>query len=229
MYYVCSDIHGCWNRYEQAIARLKKNDTLLVLGDVIDRGEDGIRILQDIMQQKNVQLLLGNHESMMLHSLVDAKWQECWLHPRNGGEPTYKELCKLSPSKQIEMVSFLHSLPICTEVEIKKDKKFRLSHGSFGGDAYSMVWESPFRNEISFPKQEASDSWNYVHGHVYVQSISPFADVERLDDVPYSMIQKDNTYLIDGGCALHNTIRDKDIPNALILFCLDTGEREYIR
>ena len=38
------------------------NDTLFVLGDVIDRNPDGIEILKDLLARKNVELFLGNHE-----------------------------------------------------------------------------------------------------------------------------------------------------------------------
>lgn len=49
---------------------LKDNDTLYIIGDVIDRGSSGIAILRDIMKRTNVELLLGNHEWMLLQSLL---------------------------------------------------------------------------------------------------------------------------------------------------------------
>ena len=65
--YVMSDVHGLKDRYDamlEALA-LQNEDTLFVLGDVIDRGRDGIAILLDIMNRDNVYMLLGNHEYMM--------------------------------------------------------------------------------------------------------------------------------------------------------------------
>lgn len=49
MIYVCSDIHGLFNRYNTLVNKLTKNDTLYILGDVIDRGPDGIKIIKDII------------------------------------------------------------------------------------------------------------------------------------------------------------------------------------
>ena len=51
MIYCMSDLHG---HYENYIAMLREisfrpEDTLYVLGDVIDRGPDGIKILRDMM------------------------------------------------------------------------------------------------------------------------------------------------------------------------------------
>ncbi len=45
---------------------LRDEDFLYILGDVIDRGHDGVKILKWLMLQPNVELLLGNHEAMML-------------------------------------------------------------------------------------------------------------------------------------------------------------------
>lgn len=72
MIYVMSDIHGCLNRYRNVLRqiRLRKDDHLYILGDVIDRGPEGLRILRDTMERGNVTLLLGNHEHMMLEALA---------------------------------------------------------------------------------------------------------------------------------------------------------------
>ncbi len=41
-------------------------DTLYILGDVVDRGPHGVEILQEIMRTPNMKMLLGNHEFMCL-------------------------------------------------------------------------------------------------------------------------------------------------------------------
>ena len=47
MIYAMSDLHGCYEKYIQMVEmiRFKSEDTLYVLGDVVDRGEDGVKIL----------------------------------------------------------------------------------------------------------------------------------------------------------------------------------------
>ena len=49
MIYVLSDIHGQSRRFHSILSQidLKDEDTLYILGDVIDRNPDGIRILRD--------------------------------------------------------------------------------------------------------------------------------------------------------------------------------------
>ena len=68
MIYVISDLHGY--PFEKFIALLEKasfseDDFLYVLGDVVDRGKQGVDYLLWLKEQKNAELLLGNHEDMM--------------------------------------------------------------------------------------------------------------------------------------------------------------------
>ena len=67
MVYVMSDIHGSLSRFRMVMEQigLTVGDSLYVLGDVIDRGHFGIRILQELMDMPNATVLLGNHEQMI--------------------------------------------------------------------------------------------------------------------------------------------------------------------
>ncbi len=64
MIYAMSDIHGCYEKYRDMLETIKfaADDTLYVLGDVLDRGPDGFKILLDMAARPNVVGLLGNHE-----------------------------------------------------------------------------------------------------------------------------------------------------------------------
>ena len=71
MKYVIADIHGNERRFNSIMKQinLQREDTLYVLGDVIDRHPGGIRILRRIISMPNAKMLLGNHEYMMLRAL----------------------------------------------------------------------------------------------------------------------------------------------------------------
>ena len=71
MIYVMSDIHGQKRRFDSVMKQinLQPEDTLYVLGDVIDRNPDGIKLLRQIMAMPDVKMLLGNHELMMMNAL----------------------------------------------------------------------------------------------------------------------------------------------------------------
>ena len=69
MIYVTSDLHGfSLERFLTFLSDVGfgEDDYLFILGDVIDRGEDGVAILKWLLVQPNVQLILGNHEAMLL-------------------------------------------------------------------------------------------------------------------------------------------------------------------
>ena len=101
--YVMSDIHGHKDLFDKMLEKIKfsSDDTLYILGDVIDRGPDGIKTLLKIMKMPNVKMILGNHEYMMLTYLTDplASFKEAkalWF--RNGGEVTLNSFNKYAES-----------------------------------------------------------------------------------------------------------------------------------
>lgn len=130
--YVCSDLHGNYNFYKAITRELKENDRLYVLGDVIDRGKDGIKILQDVIKRKEkgqVEFLVGNHELMMVQSLFlnNVKVRNDWLIDGNGGKKTLEEFNKLDVNEQNKMKEFLLNSYVYKNIKIN-DKPVHLVH-----------------------------------------------------------------------------------------------------
>lgn len=71
MIYCMSDLHGERALFERMLERIRfsDGDRLYIIGDVIDRGPDGVDLLERIMEAPNMTLLLGNHEQMCLSTL----------------------------------------------------------------------------------------------------------------------------------------------------------------
>ena len=69
--YVISDIHGEYEKFMELLEEieLEENDTLYVLGDVLDRGEHPIKTVLKLMEMPNAICLVGNHEVMALKCL----------------------------------------------------------------------------------------------------------------------------------------------------------------
>lgn len=133
MTYVISDLHG------YPLEKLKKllekadfgeNDFLYILGDVVDRnGDGGVEILTWLLSQPNVQLILGNHEAMLLaceflfdeitedsiSSFDSEKMEILTNYQLNGGDVTLKALSKLnkeSPETVADILDYLHDAPL---------------------------------------------------------------------------------------------------------------------
>lgn len=68
MIYLTSDIHGCFKQFKQMLEYIHfgDEDFLYIIGDAVDRGEEPIPLLQYIMEQPNMELLMGNHEQGFL-------------------------------------------------------------------------------------------------------------------------------------------------------------------
>lgn len=80
------DIHGCSAALRALVAAIepKPNDTLVALGDYVDRGPDSRGVLDQLLAlEKRCRLvpLLGNHEIMLLDALTNPTvvepWKEC--------------------------------------------------------------------------------------------------------------------------------------------------------
>ena len=103
--YAISDLHGQYGIFEKLLEVIdfSDDDYMYVLGDAIDRGPDGIRILQKIMTPPNMDLLIGNHEFLMLNSVdpdgsidsVPGNDADLWLN-YNGGDHTFSQYKELS-------------------------------------------------------------------------------------------------------------------------------------
>ena len=64
MTYAMSDLHGRYDLYIEMLEKIKfgENDTLYILGDFVDRGDEGLKIVLDITKRDNVIPIMGNHD-----------------------------------------------------------------------------------------------------------------------------------------------------------------------
>jgi serine/threonine protein phosphatase 1 len=87
------DVHGCARALRSMVEllALRSDDTLVMLGDCVDRGPESCQAIEELFKlrdQCQLVTLLGNHEEMMLN-YVDGKPQpDDWLEV--GGEATLK-------------------------------------------------------------------------------------------------------------------------------------------
>lgn len=92
MYYIFGDLHGMFSKlealYGQLRGTIRGDDTLLFLGDYIDRGGQSyqtVEFLTGLSRLHRTVFLKGNHESMLLDYLSGG---DGGLYFRNGGERT---------------------------------------------------------------------------------------------------------------------------------------------
>ena len=202
MIYVLSDIHGNERRFRSILKqiRLKPEDTLYVLGDVIDRYPAGIRILRQIMAMPNAKMILGNHEYMMLRALGepyddnfdDGRAMEHWY--RNGGKVTHDHFKRIRKTMRREILDYLHSLPLSIDIQVN-GTIYKLVHGA---PAEAFTHEPPYRNPIHYAvwkrldvTEEPPRNFTLIFGHTPTRYYQ--------DHVPMEIWHSENRIGIDCG------------------------------
>jgi len=117
---------------------LDSDDEMYIIGDVIDKGPDGLDVLLKIMKDPRCHLLMGNHDMMMLQYLTckrkletrfTGEYQDVkkrWLYI-NGGLATYQRYKRLPEITRKKIVSFLSSLPVLLNIAVE-GRTFLLVH-----------------------------------------------------------------------------------------------------
>lgn len=148
MVYLTSDLHGYpLNDFLQLLkqANFGRDDFLFILGDVTDRGEHGIELIKWIMLQPNVELILGNHECMLLSCsfLFDEITDEtidCFSRQNlrkisnwraNGADPTLRDLQRETADSRAAILEYLHECPLYDAITVG-GRDFMLVHGGLG-------------------------------------------------------------------------------------------------
>jgi len=91
-YFAIGDIHGCLSQLEALWDKIDfdpEKDTLIFIGDYIDRGPDSKEVVDfilDLKKKLNVICLRGNHEQMLLTYHLYNSYKDFYLI--NGGKST---------------------------------------------------------------------------------------------------------------------------------------------
>ena len=146
MTYVMSDIHGQYEKYATMLKKISfsDDDTLYILGDIVDRGEEPMRILSDMSMRANIIPLMGNHEHMAQYILsavnveitkesIETHWTldivraiREWYE--NGGYLTSKDFSRLSFDDRESILDYLNEFSFYEEITVGKNT-FILVHG----------------------------------------------------------------------------------------------------
>lgn len=193
--YVIPDVHGAYDLLEKILKRILPlrnsdggQDKIVFLGDYIDRGDDGHKVIDRLIELKKkygnrVVCLCGNHEIMLLESL---KYIDCpspsaiydmWI--ANGGLNTivgymeragiYENPVAFKPGRIRDLIPkehidfMLHNLDGCYE-----EGDFVFVHGGCNPrespskyDVRELAWDRVlYRAVVELTKQGAPLPWN---------------------------------------------------------------------
>lgn len=106
------DIHGCQLALRTLLDQVQPttDDTVVLLGDVVDRGPASKEVIEQLLVLRNhcrLVFIMGNHEEMMLDALAHGEWEEGWS--RYGGIATVASYGGDQNSIPAEHLEFLKS------------------------------------------------------------------------------------------------------------------------
>ena len=234
MQYAVSDIHGCYDKYIQLLHRLglKDSDTLYVLGDMIDRGPDGLKILMDISMRPNVVPFLGNHEyaaltclPWLMEELTEENtepdvllWRlqstQGWIS--DGGETTIAEFRRLSTEARQDVLDILEDLTVYEEVKAG-GREFVLVHAGLGGFSPDKPLDDYQLDELILSRPEPGQVYFPDKYLVFGHTPTPYYTGARPEDA--RIYRKDMMIAIDCGCVSGGPLG---------CICLDTLEEIYV-
>ena len=127
--YFISDIHGEYDLFCKLLAEIDfcDSDTMIVLGDFVDKGSHPIKLAKLIASKPNIKAIQGNHEYYFLayyHSLMKE------LNDGDDAEKVLKKLQDYFPEETEPNISVLYDVSVCAianrhEKIRKKMEKFR--------------------------------------------------------------------------------------------------------
>lgn len=219
MTYVCSDIHGCIEPFERFLSTLKHDDTVYVIGDVINRG-GGLGVLRTIMQSPNIHMLKGNHEFMLMEDLYDLQKldddreiekyiRRSLTYGNIGQEQTLRDFIGLSKNEQKEVIDFIIGLPLYKRITVN-GREFFMVHAKAPEDMEYLEYMAP--EEVLFGGHDYYRDWGctVIVGHRPTNSLN--------EDREYRIYRKGSS--IDVDCGL-------GFGGRLGVLCLETMREMY--
>lgn len=231
MVYVMADLHGAYEAYRSLLEQIhfKDSDTLFVLGDVIDRGPDSMKLLQDMMMRPNVFPILGNHEYMGIFCLrflmqeiteesissMDPGMVQGLLEWQNvGGQSTIDEFHRLSQEEKQDILEYLEEFELFDEVTVC-GKDYILVHAGLDNfsperpltdyEPHELIFKTPDYSRVYFPDKYL------VTGHTPTRNIDE-------NPKPDYIYRANNNIAMDCGAGHGGNVG---------CICLDTGEEFY--
>lgn len=202
MLYLVSDIHGELRDFKMLLKKIRfdrEKDSMIIMGDIFDRGSDGIKLLEFIapfLLNHSMELLLGNHELFAIMFMKGKLDERMWT--RFGGGDTLKEIKKMSTDNQKSLLAFLESLPYYSEINSRTFGNIIVTHTGIDCDNYVMNDDGTICVKKSIEKAVQCNLYNFMIGADLHQI--PESDKKKLDEylivghVPCNRLNEDMSY-----------------------------------
>lgn len=216
--YAVGDIHGCFDEWMELKNRIERFDPVaifILLGDIIDRGDKQIDMLEwaveNISEDGKYQMIMGNHEEMKIGfkkyvgnykdgygSIYEPYYWFYTMHKNN-----------IPSDKVIEYLEWMEKLPLYKDITVNK-RRFILVHG---GLSSNCVENNKIRDNLT-QRDKQDILWNrsidnlsgikdaiIVHGHTptLIREAFHYKDSVNFNSVAGKIYKVEDKYNIDCG------------------------------
>lgn len=163
MYFVFSDVHGCLNEMNELLKHWdRKNEKLVFLGDMVDRGYNSYGVIKKLMDLKakhddQVIILRGNHDDEFLKWLLSSPLEQQYyyndtLHetlrsfyhnnPKKFRKDSRRQRADYIRLNYPKIINFLRSLPYYHETEhcIFVHAGIDMTNPNWRNDTENLLW-----------------------------------------------------------------------------------------
>lgn len=221
MNYFISDIHGEYDLFVSLLEKIRfsVSDSLFVLGDMIDKGNDSIQVLKELYSMQNATCILGNHEYDFL-----KYYRSVMMNATSGFDLVLKKLQGYFPNDRetltwelidwmYDLKSFVNTdeyLGVHAGVPLEPDGRIKPIECA---SIEQLVYDRNFKNIDTF----VNDKRTVLYGHTptsYLNGEGGIMRYPRESGIGYSRIHIDTGVYLTGilGC-----------------YCFDTDQCFYVK
>lgn len=196
--YIIGDLHGMYDELMHALTLLKFNkstDRLFSVGDLIDRGPKSFECA-NLIYEDWFHMVIGNHEQMMMHTILDQHLSYYHMWMNNGG------LWHISENDQLleDISQHFKKLPLIISVGTEIDR-FNIVHGELLLNQQSSLVTDKDIDEWTFNPNDVEDmTW----GRTLINLRSNLS--YNLQDAKQPCTYKQDTKLSPTYCG-HSTVK----------------------
>lgn len=232
MIYVTADIHGCYQEFLKLLEKIgfSDDDELYVLGDMMDKGPDPVKLIRDLMMRPNVYPVLGNHDFAALTVLrklnteiteenvenhLTADDMQSYMHwLADGGDTTAAQFTELDAEEREAVLGYLEDCTLYEEVQTG-GRHYVLTHAGLNNFSPDKSLEEYGLADMTLYRPDYSK--RYYEDKYVVTGHTPTFKIRNDGE---ALVYEGNGHIaIDCGCIYG--LR-------LAAYCLDTHEVYYV-
>ena len=144
--FVIGDIHGNYKPLKELFSKAGfdyENDLLISLGDLVDRGPEPVRVVDELMKLRNFIYILGNHDYWCLDYLMSGTISDDWVF--QGGHTSVADYEKYPEARKPHLDFFasarLYHIDAKNRLFVHAGFDYKRPFASQKKDTLTLLWD----------------------------------------------------------------------------------------